>query len=238
VLWHQLPDATAMAPSVRDGWAVATRSAPAFSVSQLYFQEKQRFIKSPGHPEGGRKDVFHMERPRQQTGRRTRTISPGRRHQAVPRSPNRARMARTARSFARGRRDHRQQVRPVTLSAWSAVRTTPAPARLMKRIDDPNFRFLAGACQGDSLPARRAAIGCMLNRLMLLTAETSPNWRNCRHGRTPAKRLHAASVPRCRGLLTGADNPRCAARSDTGPADCAFVTARNCGDIRQDTGFS
>jgi len=32
-LWQQLPDATAMAPSVRDGWAVATRSAPAFAVS-------------------------------------------------------------------------------------------------------------------------------------------------------------------------------------------------------------
>jgi hypothetical protein len=49
-LWQQLPDATAMAPSVRDGWAVATRSAPAFAVSQFIFQGKTEVYQISRHP--------------------------------------------------------------------------------------------------------------------------------------------------------------------------------------------
>src|SRR3954468_11575705 len=58
-LWNQLPDVAAVAPSVRDGWAVATRSAPAFAVSQFIFQGKTEVYEILRHPEGGRKDVFH-----------------------------------------------------------------------------------------------------------------------------------------------------------------------------------
>src|SRR5690242_15820835 len=48
-LWQQLPDATATAPSVRDGWAVATRSAPAFAVSQFIFQGKTEVYQISRH---------------------------------------------------------------------------------------------------------------------------------------------------------------------------------------------
>ena len=43
-----------------------------------------------------------------------------------------------------------------------------------KSIDDPRLKISGFSCQGDSLPARRAAVGCMLDRLMLLTAGNEP----------------------------------------------------------------
>jgi hypothetical protein len=62
-LWQQLPVATATAPSAWDGWAVATRSAPAFAVSRFIFQGKTEVYESFRHREGGRKDVFHWSGP-------------------------------------------------------------------------------------------------------------------------------------------------------------------------------
>ena len=44
----------------------------------------------------------------------------------------------------------------------------------VKRVDEPNFRISGWSCQGDTLPARRAAISCTLNRLILLTAGNDP----------------------------------------------------------------
>ena len=79
----------------------------------------------------------------------------------------------------------------------SAVRLAPAqPARLssarlrysrqagvadassclafFKRIDDPVLQISGFSCQGDRLPVRRAAVGCMLDRLTLLTSGNDP----------------------------------------------------------------
>ena len=39
-----------------------------------------------------------------------------------------------------------------------------------KRLDEPHLQISGWSCQGETLPARRAAISCMLNRLILLTA--------------------------------------------------------------------
>ncbi|MFG3597000.1 hypothetical protein [Bradyrhizobium sp. RDI18] len=42
--------------------------------------------------------------------------------------------------------------------------------RFFKHIDEPKFRLSGWSCLGEDVPARRAAIGCMLNRLILLSA--------------------------------------------------------------------
>ncbi|HAR24660.1 MAG TPA: hypothetical protein DCS46_09870, partial [Bradyrhizobium sp.] len=44
----------------------------------------------------------------------------------------------------------------------------------LKQADAPDLRISGWTCQGDSLPARRAAIVCMLNRLTLLAAGNDP----------------------------------------------------------------
>ncbi len=44
----------------------------------------------------------------------------------------------------------------------------------IKRIGEPNLQISGWSCQGDTSPARRAAVGCILNRLILLTAGNEP----------------------------------------------------------------
>ena len=63
---------------------------------------------------------------------------------------------------------------PVTLLGLAGARRRAACLGFMKAIDDPDFRISGWSCQGDTLPARRAAIGCILNRLILLTAGNDP----------------------------------------------------------------
>ena len=80
-------------------------------------------------------------------------------------------------------------------------------------VDEPTFRISGWSCQGDNLPARRAAIGCMLNRLILLTrrkrAETGGIVRPCR---AQAQRLRdIGRAGSSADWVTGADNPHCAA---------------------------
>ena len=40
----------------------------------------------------------------------------------------------------------------------------------IKRVEQPGLQISGWSCQGETLPARRAAISCMLNRLVLLAA--------------------------------------------------------------------
>jgi hypothetical protein len=44
----------------------------------------------------------------------------------------------------------------------------------LKRSEEPALQISGFSCQGDSLPARRAAIACTLNRLTLLTSGNGP----------------------------------------------------------------
>lgn len=47
----------------------------------------------------------------------------------------------------------------------------------IKRLGDPALQISGWSCHGTGLPARRASIGCMLNRLTLLAASaTSADW--------------------------------------------------------------
>src|SRR5882724_7958392 len=57
-LWDQLPAGEASEPAARAGWSVASRSHPAFAVSQFDLPDKSETYEILRHPEGGRKDVF------------------------------------------------------------------------------------------------------------------------------------------------------------------------------------
>ncbi len=56
-LWDQLPDGSALEPA-EPGWSVATRSYPAFAVSQPEFVGKTDTYEILRHPLGGRKMSF------------------------------------------------------------------------------------------------------------------------------------------------------------------------------------
>jgi hypothetical protein len=79
----------------------------------------------------------------------------------------------------------------------------------MKRRDEPDLRISGWSCQGGALPARRAAISCMLSRLMLLTAGNDPKLAELfaraelKRGSCAASATSAASAD----WVTGAENP-------------------------------
>ena len=81
----------------------------------------------------------------------------------------------------------------------------------MKNLDNPDLRISGWTCQGDTLPARRAAVGCMLNRLTLLAAGNEPKLAETfahaelRRGGCGAGRLSA-------NWVTGPKTQNCAAR--------------------------
>lgn len=209
-LWQQLPEATAMTPQVRDGWAIATRSAPAFAVSQFIFQGKTEVYQISRHPEGGRKDVFHWSADGKPVAE-LELYRPGDEHQAVPVADIAARMDPDGALALEAAGLIDSKFGPVTLLRLvGGADDARACVGFLKRIDDPNFRISGWSCQGDSLPARRAAIGCMLNRLMLLSAGNEPKLAELfAHAELRRSDCSATSVPALSAdWLTGADNPR------------------------------
>ena len=81
--------------------------------------------------------------------------------------------------------------------------------RFFKHVDEPRFRISGWSCPGKDVPARRTAIGCMLNRLVLLTAAHDAKLAEL-FARAEVRRSDCAAsgTPvRAADWLTGADNP-------------------------------
>ena len=79
----------------------------------------------------------------------------------------------------------------------------------IKRLDEPNLQISGWSCQGDGLPARRAAICCILNRLTLLTAGNDPKLAEL-FARAELKRGNcspSAAPARSADWVTAAENP-------------------------------
>jgi hypothetical protein len=80
----------------------------------------------------------------------------------------------------------------------------------MKRVADPDLRISGWSCQGDTLSVRRAGIGCILNRLTLLTAGNEPKLAEL-FARAELKRGDCTPAPTSRiaaDWVTNAENPR------------------------------
>jgi hypothetical protein len=81
----------------------------------------------------------------------------------------------------------------------------------IKRFGDPALQISGWSCQGSGPTARRAAIGCMLNRLTLLAAGNEPKLaelfaraEELRRGSCAAAATPAVSAD----WVMGAENPR------------------------------
>jgi hypothetical protein len=60
---------------------------------------------------------------------------------------------------------------PITLfRRTGGLEASQACLRFFKHVDEPKFRLSGWSCLGEDMPARRAEIACLLNRLVLLTA--------------------------------------------------------------------
>jgi hypothetical protein len=223
-LWDQLPLHAAADPAVKAGWSPVTRSAAAFAVSQSDSSEKPEAYEIFRHPDGGRKDVLRWAAQDQDNGdhnrenNRQRPVAelevyrPG--AELSQSGPVLADLA--ARMDPKGGRDLQRagvidgKFGLVTLlRAVDEADGARACLGFIKRLEEPALQISGWACQGDTWPARRAAIGCMLDRLILLTSGNEPKLAET-FARAELKRAGctAAISAASSDWVTAAENPR------------------------------
>jgi hypothetical protein len=209
-LWDELSADLGVEPQARPGWALATRSHPAFAVSQVDIPGKTETYDIFRHPEGGRKDVLRWaglgEKPTidLEIYRAGSEIGPSDLTEIA------------ARMDPEGRRE--LEAAGVIDSKFGAVTLLRLAGTaddagsclgFLKRLNEPHLRISGWSCQGDALPARRAAIGCILSRLILLTSGNEPKLAEL-FARAELRRASCASgapFPLA-DWVSAADNPR------------------------------
>ena len=173
----QLPSLGNDEAPLRPGWSLATRAAPAFAVSRLDSSNKPTSYAILRHPGRGRKDVLRWVDNANQPIAELEIYRPN-----GERDPSRRAVADVAARLGLGEATPPEEAGlidskfgPVALFRASGfVRPAPSCLGYLKRIEDPPLQISGWSCQGDSVPARRAAIACMLNRLLLLTSGHEP----------------------------------------------------------------
>lgn len=173
----QIPDLRDDALADKPGWSVADRSHPAFALSKPDSSEKTNSYTILRHPEGGRRDVLSWA---SEAGRPVAELE-------VYREGGEFDVARPATAdlavqMGLGAATSLEQAGlidtkfgPVALFRPVATDNgAPACLGYLKRSEEPALQISGFSCRGDTLPARRAAIACMLNRLTLLAAGNEP----------------------------------------------------------------
>jgi hypothetical protein len=178
-LWNQYHAIKAAGPAAaKPGWNVASRSHPAFAISQAGQPDKSATYAILRHPEGGRKDVLRWAGPGERPVAELEIYRPGGEWDA---------------SSAIGT-DLGLRMQPIDASELEAAGIVeskfgtvallrPAGAKagsaegclaFFKRIDDPVLQISGWSCQGGDWPARRLAVGCLLSGLTLLASGNEP----------------------------------------------------------------
>jgi hypothetical protein len=219
--WEHLLDTADTEPSDKHAWRLADRSVRAFAVSSFDFHDKTETYEIFRHPEGGRKDLLRWSGVDSRPVAELEIYRPG--DEITRAGPAIAEIA--ARMDPEGMRELEaagvidSKFGPVTLlrltGGGEATRTCLG---FIKRVDTPNLRLSGWSCQDNDLrndprenmPARRATISCMLNRLTLLTAGNHPKLAELfaraelRRGDCVATAVPALSAD----WLTGTGNPQ------------------------------
>jgi hypothetical protein len=215
--WEQLQVDLTEEPASEAAWSLADRSPPAFALSRPDASDKSERSDSYvvfRHPLGGRRDVMRWPAPDQRTVAELEIYRPGAEY--GPAAAARSELA--ARMLGPGAEVEAAGVIDSKFGSIALLRRAGARdgagscLGFFKRIDDPALQLSGWSCRGDSLPARRAAIDCMLNRLMLLTAGNEPKLAelfaqaelkrgNCTPATAPADWISDAGNPHLRGPL-------------------------------------
>lgn len=169
----QLPSLRDDEAPTRQGWNVADRSHPAFAVSQIDSSDKTESYTILRHPEGGRRDVIRWagDMAELEIYRPGAEFDPAR--SIMPDMAARMGLGELVSLEEAGTID--TKLGPVALFRPTGT-AKPASSCLgyLKRVEEPSVLISGWSCQGDTLPARRAAIACTLNRLILLTSGNEP----------------------------------------------------------------
>lgn len=171
----QLPSLRDDEPAEKPGWAEASRSHPAFALSKLDSSDKTVSYAILRHPEGGRRDVLRW------TGDADKSVA----ELEIYREGGEFDVARPA---TEGLAVRMGLAAATPLEQAGLIDTKFGPVALfrptgtaqgaclgyLKRSEEPALQISGFSCQGDTLPAQRAAVACTLNRLTLLTSGNEP----------------------------------------------------------------
>jgi hypothetical protein len=171
-LWDQFPQEATSEPTSRTGWTIASRSTAAFATSQIDLSYKTRTYQISRHPDDGRKDLMRWETEGDQAVADLEIHRPngefiGTPIEAMTDVASRMSLSETQPLEAAGVIDSKFGM--VSLFGLSGADGRGCLG-FVKAINQPQLRISGFSCQGDAAPVRRAAIGCMLNRLTLLAA--------------------------------------------------------------------
>jgi hypothetical protein len=208
--WDQLPFDMTAEPADQPGFTQALRSRPAFAVSSLDPPEKSESYEIFRHPAGGRKDVFHWGPPGEKPVAELEIYHPGGEFDAS--RPAITDLA--ARIAADGSRPELEAAGIIEskFGAMALFRLSggidPAKSCLgfTRRFADQVLQISGWSCQATTLPARRAAIGCMLDRLTLLASGNEPRLAEL-FAHAELKRS-GCGMPVSGDWVAGAENPR------------------------------
>jgi hypothetical protein len=215
--WDRLQVDLTAEPASEAAWSVTDRSPPAFALSRPDASDKSEKSDSYivfRHPLGGRRDVMRWPAPDQKTVAELEIYRPGAEYGPA----EMARSELVARMLGPGAEVEAAGVieskfGSIALLRQAGARDGPGSCLgFFKRIDHPALQLSGWSCRGDALPARRAAIDCMLNRLMLLTSGNEPKLAelfaqaelkrgNCTPATAPADWITEAGNPQLRGPL-------------------------------------
>ena len=177
-LWDSIGIEPATEPVARPGWSMADRSPPAFAVGQFNSSGRTVSYEVLRHPEGGRRDILRWapsatdkpiaELELYRPGAEASRAGP-------PAGEIAGRMDPGGTREIAGEGIVDSKFGPVALFGFAdRLGDSQRCLGFLKNVDAANLRISGWSCQGDGLPARRAAIACTLNRLVLLSARNDP----------------------------------------------------------------
>jgi hypothetical protein len=212
-LWGQSPDSAGNEPAAKPGWSLATRSHPAFAVSQFDSYGITEAYQIFRHPAGGRKDVLRWAARGEKPIAELEIYRPSKESSGSGTgiAEIAARMAPEGWHELEAAGVIESKFGPVTLLRLAGeANDAAACVGFIKHLDEPDVRISGWSCQGDDIPARRAAVGCMLNRLILLTSGNEPKLAEL-FARAELRRGNcatAATPSTSADWVTGAQNPK------------------------------
>jgi hypothetical protein len=209
--WDQLQVEPAAEPASEAAWSVADRSPPAFALSPLDASNKNEKSDSYivfRHPLGGRRDVMRWPAPDQKTVAELEIYRPGAEYgpAEVARGELAARMLGPGAEIEAAGVIESKFGRIALLRQAGAREGAGSCLGFFKRIDNPALQLSGWSCRGNGLPARRAAIDCMLSRLMLLSAGNEPKLAEL-FAHAELRRGSCSSTTASADWITDAGNP-------------------------------
>jgi hypothetical protein len=213
-VWQHVGSVDVAAPTARSQWILADAAVPAFSLRRTDQPDRSATYTVLRHPAGGRKDIFRWGEPSQRPALAELEVYRFGDEADATTDPTRDLAARMAVDG------------PAELESAGVIDSKLGPFELMrqvgandgvgaclgflKRSSVPALQISGWTCQGASTAARRTSVGCMLNRLTVLSAGSEPDiaawFARAELGRTPCD--PTATAGGSADWVTSADNPR------------------------------